>query len=107
MRSPLLTEPQIPQRPHGTTIEFQEVSFSYGNETVLNRVSFTIPARSMTALVGLSGSGKTTITNLIARFWDVSEGAVQIGNVDVRQMATDVLLSQLIASALYSMLTKF
>jgi ATP-binding cassette subfamily B protein len=49
----------------------------------------------MTALVGSSGSGKTTITNLIARFWDVDAGAVTIGGVDVRQMATDTLLSQL------------
>ncbi|NJL38929.1 MAG: ABC transporter ATP-binding protein [Leptolyngbyaceae cyanobacterium RM2_2_4] len=95
LRSPLLPEPQSPQQPHDTTIEFNQVSFSYGNETVLNRVSFRIPPRSITALVGYSGSGKTTITNLIARFWDVDQGAVTIGGVDVRQMSTDTLLSQL------------
>lgn len=95
VRSPLLPEPQSPQQPHGTTIEFQEVSFSYSNENVLDRVSFTIPARSITALVGPSGSGKTTIINLIARFWDVDQGSITISGVDVRHMATDTLLSQL------------
>jgi|GEM_PF-141 len=95
LRSPLLPEPQALQQPEGTTIEFNNVSFSYGNETVLDRVNFTIPERSITALVGPSGSGKTTITNLIARFWDVDQGTVMIGGADVRHMATDTLLSQL------------
>ncbi|MEM8641050.1 MAG: ABC transporter ATP-binding protein [Cyanobacteria bacterium P01_G01_bin.54] len=95
VRSPLLPEPQALQQPQGTAIAFENVSFSYGDETVLERVSFTIPARSMTALVGPSGSGKTTITNLLARFWDVDQGTVTLGGADVRQMATDTLLSQI------------
>jgi ATP-binding cassette subfamily B protein len=95
VRSPLLPESRTPQSPQGSTIEFKAASFSYGNETVLDQVSFTLPARSVTALVGASGAGKTTITNLIARFWDVDAGVVLIGGVDVRQMSTNTLLSQL------------
>ena len=94
LQSDLLPVASSPQRPQDTTIEFKDVSFSYGNETVLEQVSFTIPPRSMTALVGPSGSGKTTITNLIARFWDVNQGTVTLGGVDVREMPTDTLLSQ-------------
>ncbi|PMB17841.1 ABC transporter ATP-binding protein [Fischerella thermalis] len=95
MRSPLLSEPLSPRIPQGTTIEFKDVSFSYDSERVLEHVSFTIPERSITAIVGASGSGKTTITNLIARFWDVNAGEVTIGGVDVRHIPTDILLSQL------------
>ena len=95
LQADLLPVASAPQRPEDATIEFQDVSFRYENETVLERVRFTIPPRSMTALVGPSGSGKTTITNLIARFWDVDQGAVILGGVDVRQLPTDTLLSQM------------
>jgi ATP-binding cassette subfamily B protein len=95
LQAPILPEPQNPRLPSNTEIEFQRVSFSYGQDTVLDQVSFRIPEGSITALVGPSGSGKTTVTNLIARFWDVSEGSVRIGGVDVRDMATDTLMSQL------------
>ncbi|MEO1350910.1 MAG: ABC transporter ATP-binding protein [Cyanobacteria bacterium J06635_15] len=95
LRSPLLPTTQTPQHPSDITIEFKQVSFSYGNEPVLDNVSFTVPPRSMTALVGPSGSGKTTITNLIARFWDASTGVVALGGVDVQQLATNTLLSQM------------
>ncbi|MEM1255034.1 MAG: ABC transporter ATP-binding protein [Cyanobacteria bacterium P01_H01_bin.21] len=95
LQSDLLPVASSPQPPEDTTIEFQDVSFSYDNETVLEQVSFSIAPRSMTALVGPSGSGKTTITNLIARFWDVDQGNVTLGGVDVRQLPTDTLLSQM------------
>ncbi|SEW52003.1 ABC transporter ATP-binding protein [Chitinophaga arvensicola] len=69
-------------------ISFENVSFSYHNGSpVLENISFHVPERSMLALVGPSGSGKTTVTSLIARFWDVSAGAVKIGGTDVRDMA--------------------
>ena len=55
-------------------------------------ISFYVPERTLTALVGASGSGKTTVTNLLLRFWDVRQGAVRIGDVDVRDMAYDELL---------------
>ncbi|MEL7313888.1 MAG: ABC transporter ATP-binding protein [Cyanobacteria bacterium J06559_3] len=95
LQAPLLPAASTPQPLSDTAIEFQNVSFSYGGETVLDRVSFKIPPGSMTALVGPSGSGKTTITNLIARFWDVNSGAVTVGGVDVRQIPTNTLLSQM------------
>ena len=95
LQAPLLPAASIPQPPIDTTIEFHNVSFSYGGETVLDRVSFQISPGSMTALVGPSGSGKTTITNLIARFWDVNSGAVTLGDVDVRQIPTNTLLSKM------------
>ncbi len=74
-------------------IEFHNVSFSYKKTQVLKNVSFKAPERSITALVGASGSGKTTITNLIARFWDVDSGEVIIGGKNVKDMKTDTLLS--------------
>ncbi|MEM9903704.1 MAG: ABC transporter ATP-binding protein [Cyanobacteria bacterium P01_D01_bin.44] len=95
LQAPLLPAASTPQPLRDTTVEFQNVSFSYGGETVLDQVSFKIPPGSMTALVGPSGSGKTTITNLIARFWDVSSGTVTLGGVDVRQIPTNTLLSQM------------
>ncbi|MEM9804846.1 MAG: ABC transporter ATP-binding protein [Cyanobacteria bacterium P01_D01_bin.56] len=95
LQSDLLPVASSPQQPEDTTIRFENVNFSYDSETVLEQVSLTIPPRSMTALVGPSGSGKTTITNLIARFWDVDQGTVTLGGVDVRQLPTDTLLSQM------------
>ncbi|MEM6432834.1 MAG: ABC transporter ATP-binding protein [Cyanobacteria bacterium P01_D01_bin.115] len=95
LQAPLLPAASTPQPLRDTTIAFQNVSFSYGGETVLDRVSCQISPGSMTALVGPSGSGKTTITNLIARFWDVNSGAVTLGGVDVRQIPTNTLLSQM------------
>jgi len=91
----LLPEPKTDSSPQDHSIQFEGVSFGYEKERVLKDVSFEIPERSMTALVGPSGSGKTTITYLIARFWDVDEGAVRVGDVDVRDMKTDTLMSNI------------
>jgi ATP-binding cassette subfamily B protein len=95
LKSPILPEPIVSQSPDGYAIAFEDVHFSYEKEKVLDGVSFQIPERTMVALVGPSGSGKTTITNLIARFWDVDRGAVHVGGVDVREMSSDALLSQI------------
>ncbi len=76
-------------------IEFAGVSFAYEKKDVLKNISFKIPADSMTALVGASGSGKTTIANLIARFWDVQEGEVRVGGVNVKAMSCDSLLKNI------------
>jgi ATP-binding cassette subfamily B protein len=73
-------------------IEFVDVTFSYEEKETLKNISFTARERSMTALVGASGSGKTTIANLIVRFWDAQRGSVKIGGVDVRRMTCDSLL---------------
>jgi len=80
--------PKDPKRPEGNDIEFKGVRFTYdGNsEPALEGIDFIAAEGKVTALVGASGSGKTTIANLIPRFWDVDEGSVSIGGVDVRQM---------------------
>ena len=57
-------------RPEDASVRFEDVSFSYGERTILDHVSLTVPAGSTTAVVGPSGGGKTTLCNLIARFWD-------------------------------------
>jgi ATP-binding cassette subfamily B protein len=73
-------------------IVFDDVSFSYEQKETLKNISFTAKERTMTALVGASGSGKTTIANLIVRFWDTQKGSVKIGGVDVKEMTVDSLL---------------
>jgi ATP-binding cassette subfamily B protein len=93
LATPPLPVPDKSVKANSFTVEFQNVSFSYGEKPVLKNISFTAPERSITALVGPSGSGKTTIINLIARFWDVESGAVLIGGADIRQMKPETLLS--------------
>lgn len=77
-------------------IGFEHVSFAYENgNPILKDVSFSIPQGSMTAIVGPSGGGKTTITRLIARFWDVQEGSITIGGQDVKEFTCDSLLKNM------------
>lgn len=93
-------EPVIPQSPHKHDIHFEHVSFSYENtkETTrteaLKDISFTAHAGEITALVGPSGSGKSTIANLIPRFWDVTQGAIKIGGINIREIATGQLMDR-------------
>ncbi len=93
---PELPLPSESQRPQHSDVVLEDVHFSYeaGRETI-HGVSLTAPAGSVTALVGPSGSGKSTLARLIARYWDVAQGAVKIGGVDVRQMSLDVLNDQI------------
>lgn len=77
-------------------IGFEHMSFAYENgNPILKDVSFSIPQGSMTAIVGPSGGGKTTITRLIARFWDVQEGSITIGGHDVKEFTCDSLLKNM------------
>ena len=86
-------EPKDPIHPAEYSIAFEDVSFSYEKGGfIMKDISFRTPAHTLTALVGGSGSGKTTITNLLLRFWDVTDGAIRIGDVDVRDMSYDELL---------------
>lgn len=87
-----------PQTPASYDIEFRDVSFSYENKEEATRtealrgVSFTARQGEITALVGPSGSGKSTVANLIPRFWDVQQGQIRIGGVDVRAIASEKLM---------------
>ena len=72
-------------------IAFENVTFAYGEEDTVHSVSFTAEKNTMTALVGPSGGGKTTLANLLARFWDIRSGSIKVRGVDIR----DVPLSEL------------
>ncbi|MGL6200517.1 MAG: ABC transporter ATP-binding protein [Lachnospiraceae bacterium] len=80
------------QEPKNLDIEFKDVSFSYGEKTIIDHVSLRIPTGTTTAVVGPSGSGKTTLCNLIAHFWDVNGGSITLGGTDVRRYKLDSLL---------------
>ena len=94
LAEPALPQPAQPQRPHNASITCSNVTFCYRDgRPALQDVSVTMPAGTVTALVGPSGAGKTTLARLIPRFWDVTNGAIQIGDVDVRQMTSETLMS--------------
>jgi len=76
-------------------IVFNGVTFSYQQQTVLGDVSFKCRANTITALVGPSGAGKTTITNLIARFWDVTQGEVFVSGRNVKSLSQAELAKQI------------
>jgi ATP-binding cassette, subfamily B, bacterial MsbA len=92
-----LPEPANPKplRATGADILFDNVSFAYEQKPVLRGVNLEIKAGKMIALVGASGSGKTTLTNLLLRFYDPTEGAIFIGGVDLRDVATKDLRDQI------------
>lgn len=81
-----LKKPENPMLPADASIVFSDVSFSYpgAKEKALDHISFEVPAGKTVALVGASGSGKSTAASLIPRFYDVQSGSVSIGGVDVR-----------------------
>ena len=93
-----LPEPEHPQTPSTYDVEFRHVSFAYENTEqgtrteALRDVSFVAPQGEITALVGPSGSGKSTVANLIPRFWDVEQGEILIGGVNIRQIAMEKLM---------------
>lgn len=88
-----LKETDHPQHPENGSVELQNVSFSYdGEKDVLKGVSLSIPAGQTVALVGPSGGGKTTLANLISRFFDPQSGVVKIGGVDVRSIPKEELM---------------
>ena len=76
-------------------IDFKDVTFGYNEYDVIKNMSFHIPQHSMTALVGKSGCGKSTVVNLIARFWDTDSGKISIGGTDIKAMTTESLLENI------------
>jgi ATP-binding cassette, subfamily B, bacterial len=99
----LMARPTIPQRPHaqplppggGGAVTFERVTFGYNPaKPVLHDISFTIPAGRIVALVGPTGAGKSTLVNLIARFYDPQQGRILIDGVDLRDLTLDSLRQQ-------------
>jgi len=89
----VLPETHTPQEPSHYDIRFDKVSFAYdGEHYVLNDINFIAKEGSITALVGPSGAGKSTVGQLLSRFWDVQEGSISIGGVDIRQLSTEKLM---------------
>ena len=76
----------IPESSDAPEVEFRNVRFAYGEKDVLHSISFTLPQHTMAALVGPSGGGKSTVANLLARFWDVGSGKVLVRGKDVRDV---------------------
>jgi subfamily B ATP-binding cassette protein MsbA len=79
----------------GAEIQFDHVRFAYGDKVVLHDINLHIKPGQLVALVGASGAGKTTLSNLLLRFYDPQSGAVRIGGVDIREAATRDLRNQI------------
>lgn len=91
----VLPETHTPQEPSHYDIRFDKVSFAYdGEHYVLNDINFIAKEGSITALVGPSGAGKSTVGQLLSRFWDIQEGSISIGGVDIRQLSTEKLMQK-------------
>ena len=78
--------------PEKHDIELERVSFSYDKRKIIDDVSLSIPQKTTTAIVGPSGGGKSTLCNLIARFWDVDSGEITLGGVNVKDYSMDSLM---------------
>ena len=76
-------------------IEFKNVSFSYGGENVLDTISFKVNKGERVALVGSSGSGKTTVARLAARFYDITSGEIFIGGINIKDFAKEALMKKI------------
>ena len=96
------TEPEIREKPGAETlvcregrVSFNQVTFSYGEDPVLKNIDLHVRPRETLAIVGMTGSGKTTLINLVPRFYDVSSGAITIDNTDIREVTLLSLRSQI------------
>lgn len=98
----LATKSNMPERENptplkaaGADINFEDVSFAYGEKRVLQNITLRVKSGQLIALVGASGSGKTTLTNLLLRFYDPSSGSIRIGGTDIREVSTRQLREQI------------
>ena len=89
--SPLMPEPEKAKVPAQFDIYFKCVNFAYDQKPVLQDVSFAVPAKTVTAIVGSSGAGKTSIVNLVARFYQPVSGNIYIGGYDLADIGTEQL----------------
>ena len=92
-----LEEAKAPKMPKDASVVFQDVFFTYpgAKKKALDHVSFEVPVGKTVALVGASGSGKSTAASLIPRFYDVQEGTIFVGGVDVRRIAKEDLMEEI------------
>ena len=94
--APVIVDPDQPKTAERFDLSFDGVGFHYEKEGFeMKDLTFNVPERTVTALVGSSGSGKTTITNLLLRFWEPQAGCIRIGGVDIREMYYDYLLGKI------------
>lgn len=87
-----IPDPKQAQQPDDNSITFKNVCFSYGEKEVLHDISFSIQAGDTVGLVGPSGGGKSTIAQLIARFWDVQKGEIHIGGKNIKDLSAQTLM---------------
>lgn len=80
-------------QPENYDIKLSDVTFSYDKRKIIDGVSLSIPEKTTTAIVGPSGGGKSTLCNLIARFWDVDSGEVTLGGVNVKEYSMNSLMN--------------
>lgn len=76
-------------------VEYSDVSFGYTGKNVLNHISFTMKKEEMTALVGPSGGGKSTIASLLARFWDIKDGTIKVDGKDIKNVSLGSLMDKI------------
>lgn len=93
-------QPELPDAvvsvvPENNNIEFKDVSFSYTDREILQDISFKIKEGTVTALVGPSGAGKTTIAHLIPRMWDIDKGEILVGNINVKNISMEKLMERI------------
>ena len=95
LAEPILPQTENPQQPTDTSISFHDVTFSYNDagNPALSEINCDILPDTVTALVGTSGAGKSTVAKLIPRFWDVDSGEIKIGGVDIREMTSESLMN--------------
>ena len=94
--APIVVNPSQPKTAERFDLSFEGVGFHYEKESFeMKNLTFNVPKRTVTALVGSSGSGKTTITNLLLRFWEPQNGSIRIGGIDIREIDYDYLLGKI------------
>ena len=79
-------------KPRNFDLQASHIDFAYGEKKIIDDVSVTIPQKTTTAIVGPSGGGKTTLCHLLSRFWDVDQGTVTLGGVNIRDYSMDSLM---------------
>lgn len=97
LNAPILDENGKDIYPSKCEIEFKNVSFGYDEKFVLKNINLVIPEKKTTALIGPSGSGKSTLCHLISRFWDINQGEILLGGVNIKEYSYESLMKNISA----------